>query len=195
MKKSHHVHDYKAIFGYAKPDDYKDYVWPDDVKVAMDSVLEEHFRPYTTDGFEGWILKRFKAAAEETNLGKRADLIAEAKQAAFLQYRDYLPREDMAPMPDDVKQMLKELNESRRAPASDKKEPAAKLKPAFDDPDRQLELCKKYPWAVPSSFIRDPEKAGGTLVSIACECGKTRQVHLSDLFQVRKCHDCKKLGK
>jgi len=196
MKKSNHDHDYKAIFGYAKAADFDGYNWPADIKEAMDKLIDEHYAPYTDERLEGWLLKKFKAAAEEQSLGKRADLIRAAVDAAFLQYRDYLPREDVKPMPDDVKAMLRELNESKRAdkPATTKEQKAKKV-PVFNDPDKQMELCKKYPQTVPGSFVQDPHKPGGTLVSIKCECGKTREIHLSDLFQVRKCHDCKKLGK
>lgn len=194
----HHLHDYKAIFGHANASDYDSYRWPDDIKQAIDGLIKEHYEPYTSERLEGFILKRFKAAAEEADLGKRGEKLKEALDAAWLQYRHYKPK-TTEPMPEEVKEMLKELNETRRAvkkkdaaPPAPKKE---KPPPVHSDPKRQLEFCNKYPWAVPGSFKQDPLKAGGTLVSIKCECGSTREIHLSDLFQVRKCNVCKRLGK
>jgi hypothetical protein len=190
-----HDHDYKAIFGYAKVSDFEGYVWLPETIQAMEDLLNKHYRPYTTEGLEGWILTYFKEANEEPSPGKRADLLEKAQGHAFMQYHEYRPAlEASKPMTEEVKAMLKELNQSRR-PERGPVELKPKKKAAFEDPDKQLELCTKYPWAVPGSFVVDPAKAGGTLVLIKCECTKTRQVHLSDLFQVKKCYDCKKLGK
>lgn len=69
------------------------------------------------------------------------------------------------------------------------RQPKAPKVHVWESAELQAEYVKKYPWAIPGSFVQKPG-ATGTMVTIACQadgCDKTRVVHLADLFQVRFC--------
>lgn len=108
----------------------------------------------------------------------------------------------------ETKIALKELAESRKAMKREIKaqfdtegHPEVRLVkgkskiPVFQDLLKQAEICAKFPWVKPGSFVQDPEKSGGTLLAIICTCGAERSIHLCDTFHCQYCAACKKAKK
>lgn len=186
---------------------YKDVVIPDDVQQAKDRIAAQYLSPYGLQ-FPAYVMKHFYLAALAP-IEERHQHLERARQKAETHYLGQRAKgniktvADMGPpMPEDVKQKLKEINQQRREEKQEHtksakvvdtstEKPKRSKTPVFQDPDAQKLVLTKYPWVVDGSFKQDPEKAGGTLVSIKCACGKLREIHLADAFQVKMCLECR----
>lgn len=100
------------------------------------------------------------------------------------------------PMSEKTKQILRERKESAREAKGTppRRKVASKGRtPIYMDKTAQKQKEKQYPWAVPGSWRKDPDKESGTLLEISClDCKDERTVHAADLFQTKRCTKCQK---
>lgn len=193
---------------------FENYPWPDDIAELKAKVEDKWFKPHGVE-LPGYVLLALKNASEATSF-ERIDLIDRAENTAYTAYLAYraqgkIKLESSKPMPEEVKKLLRDINESKRAlrvaatqsskTASKQnskpksivvKPPSAGKKPVYLDPAKQDTLVKKYPWAQIGSFKQDPAGTNHTVVDIKCiQCGAIRNIHLPELFQVKLCLFCK----
>lgn len=176
-------------------------------------LMDKYCTPFGLTLLPGYVLKSLFEAS--TTPDRAAELIDKARKSAEISYladisagRIRIKDEDAEPMPEEVKQHLKELNQERRELKKAEREARLarvaqfegstapkKVKskiPMFQDPEAQAALKVKYPWVVAGSFSQDPEKSGGTLLNIQCEtCKDERSIHLADAFHTKTCKTCK----
>jgi len=224
---------FKRLFPWADPK-YATFPWadPEELNViklsgeaaqTKDELVAEYVTPYNLAWLPGYVLKELVEADREPNAGIKHERLKAAQDkaqnahlAALANGRIKNKDEVTEPMPEDVKEHLRDLNEQRKAEKAAKKalvaqadkvtqtqgltmpDPVTKVvkkaKGIFNDLEAQAALITKYPWCIPGSFVQDSVKAGLTLVSIKCKhCSKPRQIHLADLFHVQKCVACKKV--
>jgi hypothetical protein len=216
-------------FPWADPEEYN--VIPLS-KVASDikaELVAEYITPYNLPWLPGYVLKELVEADQEQDMGIKYERLRVARNkaqnahlAALANGRIKNKDEIVEPMAESTKEMLRELNEKRKAEKASKKamvekadtltnvkqvapvdyasnrlgpllKKTASKKPVFNNLEAQKSLVDKYKWCIAGSFVQDPNRPTGTLASIKCEiCGNPRQVALADLFHVKCCIACKK---
>lgn len=202
-----------AMFPWADPEYYDAQPLPPDLQKVKEELMAEFVTPHGLSWLDGYILKILVEAAQDG--ANRPEAIAKAREkahTAFLANRARglirLKDEEAEPMPEEVKEHLKELNQQRRelkkqeresrlarVAQMDKSVTVQKVKskgPMFSDPEAQAQLKVKYPWVIAGSFSQDPVKSGGTLLNIQCQvCNDERTIHLADAFHTKTCKSCK----
>lgn len=201
---------YGTLFPWADPEYYDAQPLPPDLQKVKEELMAEFVTPHGLPWLDGYIVKVLvEASVEGANKPEAIKKAREKAHTAFLANRARglirLKDEEAEPMPEEVKEHLKELNQQRRelkkqerdarmariAQIEGPKKVKSKL-PMFGDVDAQIELKKRYPWVIAGSFVQDPEKSGGTLLNIECQvCKDERTIHLADAFHTKTCKPCK----
>ena len=203
-----------STFPWHDPEEYGAVKLPSDLESVKLNLMEKYITPFGLPWLPGGVLKILVEAINLEGID-RANAILKASEASHVAYlsdvakgRIKLKDETTTPMPEEVKQHLRELNQARRDEAKalreareqrlaafdEKKSPKAPKSggPVFSDKLQQDALILKYPWIRLGSFRQDPEKAGGTLLAIICQsCGADREIHLADAFHCKFCKLCK----
>lgn len=190
---------------------------PDDVVAEMQRLYSEYLEPHKLE-IPDYAMKPIFLAAMETVPEKKAEYLEKARQKFEQHYLGSWAKgkikpldSDAPPMPEDVKEKLKELNKAKREREKEKNqvarmasgeppkkagEPKKQKVPVFADSQAQDAVVKKYSWAIAGTFRADPDKPGGTILDIKCQksgpgCLSTRTIHLADCFQVKLCSVCR----
>lgn len=190
---------WQKLFPVAKQEDFYGVIWPDHIAKLIKEI-EGEFSEFNAQ-VPPYVLKRCLDSKDLSVSEFNEHTLPQIRMSVHMAIMELKPKEK-EPMPEDVKQYLRDIAESKKAKAKDVKEPvkdtpadkkAPGRVPVFQDPKKQEELIKKYPWAVPGTFVQDKDKPNGTNVNIKCViCGsQARQVHLADLFQAKKCLKCR----
>jgi len=202
---------------WADPEEYDIIPLSPELQTIKQQLLNKYITPHKTTRWgnflPGYVLKRLMLADAATGT-ERIRLIKWAEEGAEINYlaaralgEIKVINPNTEPMPEKVKQHLKDLNERRREEKKISKVIKAantqisKVKlPVFKDNKQQIVAQNKYPWIVPGTFTQDPGKPGGTIVQIKCQiqgpgCKKTRTIHLADAFQVKICTSCRNLNR
>lgn len=146
--------------------------------------------------------------AEATGGLDRIDLILKAYRKAqsfyYGRWANGQIRGKSMPLPEDIKTItspkpapvaVDEVYEKIKAAAAvlneEPAKPAGKLA-LYEDKALQAEKEAKWPWIIPGSWQKDPEKDNGAIVTIRCQvCNGERVIHAADAFQVKRCVACK----
>jgi hypothetical protein len=196
---------------WADPEEYDLVPLSQELQIIKQQLIDKYITPYKTARWgkllPGYVLKRLVLADKSTGT-ERVRLIQWAREGAESSYLSAraigeikVDDPNAEPMPEEVKERLRDLNQLRREEKKLKQSriessaPKAKL-PIFKDLTQQQAAQAKYPWIILGTFAQDPEKPGGTIVQIQCQakksgCEKVRTIHLADAFQVKTCKSCK----
>jgi len=196
---------------------YVDVEMPDDVVQEMKRLYSEYLEPYKLE-IPDYAMKHLFLASLEANAEKKAEYLEKARQKFEQHYLGSWAKgkikpldSDAPPMPEDVKEKLKEINKAKREREKTKNEvarmasgqppkhagqPKKQKVPVYSDSQSQDAVVKKYSWAIAGTFRADPDKPGGTILDIKCQksgpgCLSTRTIHLADCFQVKLCSVCR----
>lgn len=191
-------------FPVTSVEDFKNVVLTPDIAEFKLKLEEKYFNEYKL-AMPGYVLKAL-VKAMSADISEKTLLLEKARQSAELHYLASWSKGDIKikdaeakPMPEEVKQELKEIKIAKKA-IKDKeieliksiKKKSLPKEPVHESKTLQDGYCAKYKWIVPNTFKQDPHKPGGTIVDIKCtSCKSRRTVHLSDSWQVKLCTSCK----
>lgn len=185
--------------------DYSAFHLPIEIVDFKNHIYQKYLEPYNLD-IPNYVYKALVLAGEAEDL-ERIQLLEVARQKAEMHYLGQWAKGNIKvntePMPEEVKEKLKEINENKRLEKQAKrieldnvvksnvKKPKGKKLPVFSDSEQQKQVLKKYPHAIAGTFKAHPSKAGVTLLDIKCtKCGKSKTISLCEAFHIKTCSAC-----
>jgi hypothetical protein len=150
-----------------KAEQFNQESWNKELKEFRDKLFDEYFTPFKLTA-PGYVIKKLDDINKLTDGDQIAKAREKARQSAEVHYLVNRPVAS-EPMPENVKEQLREISNSKKT-----------------------DLSTKYPWAVPGSTRFDKDR-GESLTDVKClKCKEVRSVISRQTYQMKICQKCKK---